>query len=94
MSPGTLFAPMLGALRADTTFSGERVAEFALPVPGDMRRRLAAGWLLLALAALVASGLFSILLVLARTPGLQQMFPVADFFRVALVVPLPACSGP
>jgi hypothetical protein len=86
MSPGILFAPALGALRAGAMFAGERVAEFALPVPGDMRRRLAAGWLLLALAALVGSGLFSVLLVLARTPGLQQMFPVADFFRVALVV--------
>jgi hypothetical protein len=77
---------MLGALRAGATFAEERVAEFALPVPGDMRKRLATGWLLLALAALVGSGLFSVLLVLARTPGLQQMFPVADFFRVALVV--------
>jgi cytochrome c oxidase subunit 1 len=86
MSPGILFAPALGALRAGATFAGEGVAEFALPVPGDMRKRLAAGWLLLALSALVGSGLFSVLLVLARTPGLQQMFPVADFFRVALVV--------
>ncbi len=86
MSPGTLFAPALGALRAGAMFAEERVAQFALPVPGDMRKRLAAGWLLLALAALVGSGLFSVLLVLARTPGLQQMFPVADFFRVALVV--------
>ena len=79
-------APVLGALRAGATFSAERVAQFALPVPADMRKRLAAGWLLLALAALVGSGLFSVLLVLARTPGLQQVFPVADFFRVALVV--------
>jgi len=79
-------APMLGALRAGAMFAEERVAEFALPVPGDIRKRLATGWLLLALAALVGSGLFSVLLVLARTPGLQQMFPVADFFRVALVV--------
>ena len=86
MSATTVFAPLLGALRAGTAFAGERVAQFALPVPGDMRKRLAAGWLLLALAALVGSGLFSVLLVLARTPGLQQMFPVADFFRVALVV--------
>ena len=32
------------------------------------------------------SGLFSILLVLSRTPHLMNLFPVADFFRVALVV--------
>jgi len=86
MSTGTLLAPLLGALRAGATFSGERVAAFALPVPGEMRKQLATGWLLLALSALVGSGVFSVLLVLARTPGLQRMFPVADFFRVALVV--------
>jgi hypothetical protein len=79
-------APMVDALHAGSAFAGERVAHFVLPVPADMRRRLAAGWLLLALAALVGSGLFSVLLVLARTPGLKQVFPVADFFRVALVV--------
>jgi len=86
MSRGIPFAPALGGLRASTAFADERAVEFALPVPRDMRGRLAAGWLLLGLAALVGSGLFSVLLVLARTPGLQQMFPVADFFRVALVV--------
>ena len=42
MIPGTLFAPALGALRAGATFSGERIAEFTLTVPGDMRKRLAA----------------------------------------------------
>ena len=86
MSPRALLAPVLGALRAGATFAGERVVEYALPVPEDIRKRLAAGWLLLALAALVGSGLFSVLLVLARTPGVQRLFPVADFFHVALVV--------
>ncbi len=86
MSTATLFAPLAGALRAGTSLSSERIAEFTLPVPSDMRRRLATGWLLLALSALVGSGLFSLLLVLARTPGLQRLFPVADFFHVALVV--------
>ncbi|MBS0433362.1 MAG: cbb3-type cytochrome c oxidase subunit I [Proteobacteria bacterium] len=59
---------------------------YALPVPTDARRTLARGWLWLALAALIGSGLFSVLLVLSRTPGLNKLFPVADFFRVALVV--------
>jgi hypothetical protein len=86
MSRRALFAPVLGALRAGATFAGERLVEFALPVPDDIRKRLATGWLLLALAALVGSGLFSVLLVLARTPGVQSFFPVADFFHVALVV--------
>jgi cytochrome c oxidase subunit 1 len=58
----------------------------ALPVPTDTRRTLARGWLWLALAALIVSGLFSVLLVLSRTPGLNRWLPVADFFRVALVV--------
>ncbi len=60
--------------------------DYALPVPADARRALARGWLWLALLALIGSGLFSVLLVLSRTPGLNQLFPVADFFRVALVV--------
>ena len=63
-------------------------AEFAfdLVVPQDARRPLVLAWLVLGLTALLASGLFSILLVLSRTPQLMGLFPVADFFRVALVV--------
>jgi cytochrome c oxidase subunit 1 len=62
------------------------MTEFALPVPSDSRKPLAIAWLSLGMVALLASGLFSILLVLSRTPQLQTLFPVADFFRVALVV--------
>jgi hypothetical protein len=61
-------------------------AQYALAVPTDGRRRLAIGWLFLGLGALIASGVFSILLVLSRTPGVQRLIPVADFFHVALVV--------
>jgi hypothetical protein len=57
-----------------------------LAVPADGRRALATGWLALAIGALLASGLYSILLVLARAPYVKDMFPLADFFRVALVV--------
>lgn len=77
-----LLAPALGRLDAA---EAPLAARFDLPVSAEARA-LATGWLLLALAALVGSGLFSILLVLARTPGLQQLFPAADFFHVALVV--------
>lgn len=59
---------------------------FAIPVPLDARRALARGWLWLGLLALMGSGIFSVLLVLARTPGVNQLFPGADFFRIALVV--------
>ena len=47
---------------------------------------MARGWLWLGLLALIGSGLFSVLLVVSRTPGINQWLPVADFFRVALVV--------
>jgi cytochrome c oxidase subunit 1 len=61
-----------------------QAATYTLPVAGD--RALARGWLWLALAALIGSGLFSVLLVLARTPGINAFLPAGDFFRTALVV--------
>ncbi|MDO8704869.1 MAG: cbb3-type cytochrome c oxidase subunit I [Sulfuricaulis sp.] len=60
--------------------------EFYLPIPDNGRRQLAVGWLILGLAALLGSGIFSVLLVLARTPYVQNIFPSVDFFRTALVV--------
>ena len=71
---------------AGSSAPGVATFHFALSVPQDARRKLALAWLALGLAALLASGLFSILLVLSRTPQLQSLLPVADFFRVALVV--------
>jgi hypothetical protein len=59
---------------------------FELPIPEGAPRRLAIGWLALGLAALVASGVFSVLLVLSRTPGIQRVIPWVDFFHTALVV--------
>ncbi|MDO9165381.1 MAG: cbb3-type cytochrome c oxidase subunit I [Rhodoferax sp.] len=59
---------------------------FAMPVPVDGRLKLARGWLWLSLLALVGSGVFSVLLVLARTPGINRLLPGTDFFRIALVV--------
>ncbi len=77
-----------------TTFPVHSAARAALPVatdytlsvPDGARRALARGWLWLGLSALVGSGLFSVLLVLSRTPGFSKWLPLADFFRVALVV--------
>ncbi len=60
-------------------------ADYALSVPDRARRALARAWLWLGLLALIGSGVFSVLLVLSRTPFLQNLFPVADFFHVALV---------
>ena len=59
---------------------------YELAVPEGERRRLAAAWLLLGVVALVGSGIFSVLLVAARTPFLAPFFPAADFFHTALVV--------
>ena len=58
----------------------------ALAESRGSRRALALGWLWLGLAALIASGLFSILLVLSRAPYTKDLFAFTDFFRVALVV--------
>jgi cytochrome c oxidase subunit 1 len=67
----------------DAVFAGTRY-DFAMPADG--RRTLALSWLVFGIAALAASGVFSILLVVSRTPGVKELIPVADFFRVALVV--------
>jgi hypothetical protein len=75
-----------GSLTAESREASAPPARFALPVPADGRRALAVGWLALALGALLASGAFSILLVLSRAPYVKDVFPLADFFRVALVV--------
>ena len=56
------------------------------PANNSARTRLARLWLTLGVAALVASGFYSILLVLSRTPAIQDMIPLLDFFHIALVV--------
>ncbi len=61
-------------------------ARYALAQGTTASRALARAWLGLALLALLGSGLFSVLLVLARTPGINAFLPEGDFFRVALVV--------
>ncbi len=59
---------------------------FTLTIPSEASRRLAAGWLKLGIASLVGAGVFAILLVLSRTPYVQDIFPWVDFFHSALVV--------
>jgi len=49
-------------------------------------KALARAWLWLGLMALVGSGLLAILLVLSRTPGIQDVLPLRHFFLAALVV--------
>jgi hypothetical protein len=60
--------------------------QFTLPIPDSNARRITTGWLFLGLAALVIGGLFTILIVLSRTPFFQDIVPWVDFFHTALVV--------
>ncbi len=59
---------------------------FSLETPERRARHLTTGWLLLALGSLVIGGLFTLLIVMSRTPGIQDIFPWVDFFHTALVV--------
>lgn len=59
---------------------------YYLEIPGGERDRLIIGWLWLAVLALALAGLFSLLLVLARTPVIGEVFPWLNFFQSALVV--------
>jgi len=59
---------------------------YELTVQSPTARDATTAWLRLGLISLVAAGVFSILLVLARTPVVQELIPLIDFFRVALVV--------
>jgi hypothetical protein len=85
------FAPLISVARglaeaASPVQATREVARYRIAVAIDARSHLATGWLLLGTGALVASGLFSLLLVLSRTPGVNRLVPVADLFHVSLVV--------
>ena len=71
---------------AATTGKKNSSSGFTLSMPSDASRKLASGWLWLGIASLVGAGLFAILLVLSRTPYIQDIFPWVDFFHTALVV--------
>jgi len=62
------------------------LTQYDLPISSNSVRRTTTAWLMLGLASLVGAGIFSLLLVLARTPVIQEWLPFIDFFRVALVV--------
>ena len=59
---------------------------YMLELPTDERKTLALGWLWLCVLSLLGAGVFSLLLVLSRTPWVQDIFPWVDFFHSALVV--------
>jgi len=72
--------------QADNETEHKGARGFMLAMPSDTNLRLASGWLWLGMASLVGAGLFAILLVLSRTPYIQDYFPWVDFFHTALVV--------
>jgi hypothetical protein len=57
-----------------------------IDVASGSPQKLARAWLWLGVMALIGSGLLAILLVLSRTPGINDFFPLKEFFRAALVV--------
>jgi hypothetical protein len=59
---------------------------FELRLSNENQRNIVRKWLGLAVASLLGAGVFSLLLVLSRTPGVQSIIPWVDFFHVALVV--------
>ena len=61
-------------------------SNYDLPVGSESARGIASAWLALGLISLVFAGVFSLLLVLARTPLVQGWIPFIDFFQVSLVV--------
>lgn len=79
-------ASMAAANTSGSSINASTTSAYSLSLARQSDRTLVRGWLWLGLLALVVSGFYSILLVASRTPGVNALLPVADFFRVALVV--------
>lgn len=60
--------------------------KYLLNIPKGEAGKLACGWFLLSVVSLVLAGLFSLSLVLSRTPYIQDVFPFLQNFHVLLVV--------
>ena len=73
-------------MNTDHSIHNQLIDGFDLDPPETASRRLALGWLSLALGSLVVGGVFTVLIVMSRTPGIQEIFPWIDFFHTALVV--------
>ena len=73
-------------MNIDHTSGSEITNKLALEMPGERMRSLTIGWLSLALGSLVVGGLLTVVIVLSRTPYIQDIFPWVDLFHTALVV--------
>lgn len=63
-----------------------RDAHYQLGLPEDRRGKLAFAWLIMAVMALFVSGLLVILIIASRTPVVEALFPLKNFFHLAIVV--------
>jgi len=52
----------------------------------DSGQRFARAWILTAVGALLASGLFVLLIIASRAPVVGELFPLQNFFHLAIVV--------
>ncbi|WP_405241430.1 cbb3-type cytochrome c oxidase subunit I [Lentisalinibacter salinarum] len=59
---------------------------YELIIPDSFLRGLARAWIFAAVSALLLSGLFVLLIVASRTPGTADLFPLKNFFHLAIVV--------
>lgn len=59
---------------------------YLLEARAEAARDLAVRWLWLSVLSLLGAGIFSVLLVLARTPVIGELIPYANFFHTALVI--------
>ncbi len=62
------------------------LADYTLVIDEDTRRECAVRWMWLSVLSLLGAGVFSVLLVLARTPMIGERLPFVDFFHTALVI--------
>lgn len=63
-----------------------QISGYDLPLGGNAAQHTTKSWITLGLISLILAGVFSLLLVLARTPVIQSWIPFIDFFQVSLVV--------
>jgi len=61
-------------------------SSYALEFSHPEEQSMAAPWLWLSIMSLATAGVFSVLLVMARTPYLGELIPYVDFFHTALVI--------
>lgn len=59
---------------------------YELRIPDNCLRGIARAWIFAAVGGLLLSGLFVLLIVASRTPGIERLFPLENFFHLAIVV--------